>query len=168
VDALDAHELERVRMRGSDQTVPTLERALRGGGNWLVEVKPPGARDLVNRVVDLLVRASVRQWMVQSFDVDNVRHLRACHPRAASAFLVEDAEGLKRAAAEGWPAVHLSHELLTSDVCDRFRRAGSSIGVWTVNETPDIERVLELGVDVIITDEPERARAATESMRSGT
>lgn len=168
VDVLDAHELEQVRLRGSDQAVPTLERALRGGGNWLVEVKPPGARHLVDRIVDLLVRANARQWMVQSFDADNVQHLRAYHPQAACAFLVEDAEVLKRAAGEGWPAVHLSHDLLTSGVCDGLRRAGSAIGVWTVNEPPDIRRVLELGVDMIITDEPQRVRTATESMQSGT
>jgi glycerophosphoryl diester phosphodiesterase len=160
--------LERIRLRNSVQAIPTLARALRGGGNWLIEVKPPAALNLVDRVVELLTRANVRQWMVQSFDADNVRHVRANHPQAATAFLVEDAEVLKRAIGEGWPAVHLSHKLLTSDVCDGLRRAGSSIGVWTVNETPDIDRVLELGVDMIITDEPHRVRAATEAMRSGT
>jgi glycerophosphoryl diester phosphodiesterase len=168
VDALDARDLERVRLRGSDQTVPTLERALSGGGSWLVEVKPLAARDLVRHVVDLLVRDKSVRWIVQSFDADNVRQLWAYHPMAAGALLVEDPRVLERAIDQRWPAVHLSHELLTSDARDRLRGAGSSVGVWTVNDPPDVRRVLELGVEMIITDEPERARTATEELRSGT
>jgi glycerophosphoryl diester phosphodiesterase len=168
VDALDARDLQRVRLPGSDQTVPTLERALRSGGNWLVEVKPPGARDLVRRVVDLLVLAKSARWIVQSFDAGNVRQLWAYHATAGGALLVEDPQVLERAIDERWPAVHVSHELFMSDARDRLRAAGSSIGVWTVNEPADIRRVLDLGVDMIITDEPHRVRAATEATRSGT
>ncbi len=166
VDALTAAELERVRLKGSQQTLPTLARALRSGGSWLVEVKPPRAREFVRRVADLLVRSSVR-WVVQSFDADNVRELLAYHPPTRGAFLVEDVDVLERAIPQRWPAVHVSHELLDADVRDRLRANGTSIGVWTVNEPADIRRVLELGVDMLITDEPHRAREATESFRSG-
>jgi glycerophosphoryl diester phosphodiesterase len=81
---------------------------------------------------------------------------------------VETHAQLERAIREQWPEVYPSHDLLTRGVCDRLRASGSSVGVWTVNETPDIDRALELGVDMIITDEPHRVRAATEAMRSGT
>ena len=167
VDAFHSLDLQQVRLRGSRQTVPTLRRALAGGGSWLVEVKPPGEPRLVRRVVDELVRSNVR-WVVQSFDADNVRELTAYRPQAAGAFLVEEADVLERAIAQRWPAVHVSHELLNTDLCDQLRAAGSSIGVWTVNEPADIRRVLGLGVDMIITDEPHRARALTEAMQSGT
>jgi glycerophosphoryl diester phosphodiesterase len=166
VHVLNAAELARVRLRDSHQVVPKLADALRSGGCWLVEVKPRGARELVRRVVDLLVCSNV-QWIVQSFNAENVREIAAYHPKAAGAFLIEEQDMLDRAIAQHWPAVHVSHDLLTADVRDRLRAVGSSIGVWTVNEPHDLRRVLELGVDMIITDEPHRAREATEALKSG-
>jgi glycerophosphoryl diester phosphodiesterase len=166
VDAFDAAVLECIGLRGSAQTIPTLERALDCGGSWLVEIKPPGARELVRRVADLLKLSGVR-WVVQSFDVDNVRELWAYDSGAAGAFLVEDADTLRSAINGDWPAVHMAHELLTREVRDRLRDRGASVGVWTPNEPADLRRVLGLGVDVLITDEPHRARDATASGKSG-
>ena len=169
VDALDAAALGQVRLRGSDQSVPTLERALRsrpGESGWLVEIKPPAARDLVRRVVNLLVRTET-WWMVQSFDERNVRELWDYHPQAAGALLIDEPDALERAIADHWPAVHLEHSLLSSDIYDRLRQHDAAIGVWTVNDSPDIRRMLELGVDMIITDEPQRVRDATDSIKSG-
>jgi glycerophosphoryl diester phosphodiesterase len=167
VDSFSAAELEHITLKRSGETISTLDRALSSGGNWLVEIKPPRARSLVRRVVDHLVGRSV-QWVVQSFDADNVLELWAYHPQARGALLVEDSYVLDRAIRERWPAVHVAHEMLTPDVHSRLRDAGASIGVWTVNEPRDIERVLELEVDTLITDEPWRARYATESRASGT
>ncbi len=36
---------------------------------------------------------------------------------------------------------------------------GQRVSVWTVNEAADIERALDLGVDTIITERPDRVRA---------
>ena len=167
VDALDAAELEHTRLRGSDQTIPTLDRALRAGGSWLVEIKPPGARELVRRVVDHL-NGRAGQWIVQSFHPENVVELWAYHPNAAGALLIEDPGMLERAVLESWTALHVSHDLLTPEVVSRSRERGCSVGAWTVNEPSDIRRILDLGIDVLITDEPWRARYATEERRSGT
>jgi glycerophosphoryl diester phosphodiesterase len=168
VDARDASALEQIRLKRSDQTIPTLERALRsrpGESGWLVEIKPPAARDLVRRVVNLLVRSQT-WWMVQSFDEQNVRELWEYHPQAAGALLIEKPDMLHRAIDDRWPAVHLEHSLLSSDTCQRLRQRDVAIGVWTVNEPNDIRRVLELGVDMIITDEPQRVRDATGQTNS--
>jgi glycerophosphoryl diester phosphodiesterase len=169
VDSFDSNRLGQNRLAGSEETIPTLERALRtaGGGCWLVEIKPPGDSKLVRRVVDLLVRGATR-WMVQSFDADNLAELWAYSSEAPGALLVEHSDALERAIHERHSAVHASHELLTPDVRDRLRGAGCSVGVWTVNEPHDIQRVLELGVDMIITDEPARVRDATAARKSGT
>ena len=103
-----------------------------------------------------------------SFHPSNLIHAWAIDSAISCVLLVETRAQLERAIRETWPEVYPSHELLTPQVRDRLRAAGSSIGVWTVNEPADIRRVLDLGVDMIITDEPHRVRAATEAMRSGT
>ena len=35
-----------------------------------------------------------------------------------------------------------------------------SLGAWTVNDEADIRRVIDLGVDVVITDRPDLAKRA--------
>jgi glycerophosphoryl diester phosphodiesterase len=40
-----------------------------------------------------------------------------------------------------------------------LRDAGNQVYVWTVNEPPDLELVLDAGVDGVITDRPARALA---------
>jgi len=46
------------------------------------------------------------------------------------------------------------------------RRLGLTLGAWTVNDQPGIERVIQLGADVVISDRPDLAlRAAGGSAR---
>jgi glycerophosphoryl diester phosphodiesterase len=39
------------------------------------------------------------------------------------------------------------------------RRHGYAVNVWTVNEEPDLRRMLALGVDVLMSDVPDAALA---------
>ena len=58
-------------------------------------------------------------------------------------------------------AVHprFQHVLFMPDFCARAHRAGIEVNVWTVNSERDMKRVIEAGVDMIITNYPDRARA---------
>ncbi|MBO6560758.1 MAG: glycerophosphodiester phosphodiesterase [Nisaea sp.] len=46
---------------------------------------------------------------------------------------------------------------VTKDAVDAAHDEGLTVVVWTVNETADMKRMVELGVDGIITDYPDRA-----------
>jgi glycerophosphoryl diester phosphodiesterase len=48
---------------------------------------------------------------------------------------------------------------LTAELVAEARALGLAVIPWTVNEPADIERMLELAVDGLITDYPDRARA---------
>ena len=48
---------------------------------------------------------------------------------------------------------------LTEELVSEARAIGLAVIAWTVNEPADIERMLDLGVDGLITDYPDRARA---------
>jgi glycerophosphoryl diester phosphodiesterase len=149
--------------------------ALNRPAGVLAEIKPIDHRSLVAAVVEMFRRrpslfsgGHKGPWKIMSFHPSNLVHAWSIDPTISCVLLVETHAQLERAIREQWPEVYPSHDLLTRGVCDRLRASGSSVGVWTVNETPDIDRALELGVDMIITDEPHRVRAATEAMRSGT
>ncbi|WP_238592007.1 glycerophosphodiester phosphodiesterase family protein [Leifsonia sp. ALI-44-B] len=52
--------------------------------------------------------------------------------------------------------------LVTTPLLATLHGAGLEVHVWTVNERSDIRRLLELGVDGIVTDRPDVARAVVD------
>jgi glycerophosphoryl diester phosphodiesterase len=107
-----------------------------------------------------------RTW-VMGFQAETVRRVRELDPTARTVLLVSrgrtereraspaEAVRLTQEAGAGW--LGINHRLLDADVIAAARRAGVSVAVWTVNEEPDIRRVLGLGVDVLISDRPDLA-----------
>lgn len=62
----------------------------------------------------------------------------------------------------GWPrwllrlaALHPYHEQVTPQLVQQARGRGQQINTWTVNEPADMRRLIDLGVDGIITDRPD-------------
>lgn len=168
-------ELSRIPLREPDGTpsrfnkVPNLhelitlatDRNSRNQMGLLVEVKPADAPHFVKEVIDALKR-SCGPWMIQSFDERNLIHALAHEPNTPVAFLVEDREALERGVANGWKNINADHQLLDEATVRRMRDAGVTVGAWTVNPEADLRRVMDLGVEWIITDEPVLARKFLE------
>jgi len=62
----------------------------------------------------------------------------------------------------GWPryglrlaALHPYHEQVTAKLMQQARSRGQQINTWTVNEPAEMRRLIDLGVDGIITDRPD-------------
>ncbi len=64
---------------------------------------------------------------------------------------------VKAAAGATWSPFHGD---LNAALLKRARELGLSVVVWTVNEPADIQKMLDLGVDGIISDRPDRVRTA--------
>jgi glycerophosphoryl diester phosphodiesterase len=54
----------------------------------------------------------------------------------------------------GATALMLHHELVTSRSVARARASGAQVLAWTVDDPADLERVVEAGVDGVITNDP--------------
>ena len=52
--------------------------------------------------------------------------------------------------------VYRGRRILSERLVRDFHRAGVMVHVWTVNETADMERLLDWGVDGVVTDRPDR------------
>ena len=100
---------------------------------------------------------------VQSFDWRTLHVVEQEAPGIATAYLT----GRRRGAASQPQAVHAAggrtwspnYEELDSATLVEARALGLRVIPWTVNEPGFIDRYLDLGVDGMITDYPERVRA---------
>lgn len=146
------------------ERIPTLAEVLDFLHNrdlgLLLEAKspPPGVAE---QIADELLK---HRWIlrerlvVQSFDEDFVREFRSVFPRATL--------GLLGAPADVEPWVRIADQInphhvdLPQSYVDLVHAAGIAVNPWTVDEPADIKRMIDLGVDGIITNTPDRVRAA--------
>jgi len=68
------------------------------------------------------------------------------------------AKCVRQAAAAGFAAVHPFFVDVTADSAALARELGIAVNTWTVNRDEDIRRLLALGVDAIISDDPALAQ----------
>ena len=69
---------------------------------------------------------------------------------------------LERAAQAGLAGVNPYVGLVDADFVARARAFGLVVNVWTVNAPADLATMFDLGVDVVITDDPETAIAVRD------
>lgn len=74
------------------------------------------------------------------------------------------AKAAKAAGADGWFPFFAD---LNRATISEARDLGLKIGAWTVNETADLERLADLGVDGLCTDYPDRLAGVMKAMRNG-
>ncbi len=97
--------------------------------------------------------------ILSSFDYRALRRVRELAPEAQIGILhgAETKENPFQVAREiGAYSLHIQKELATSPLLERAAQLGLKTFVWTVNEVPEMEKFLALGVDGIISDFPEK------------
>jgi len=168
--------------RGRSVRIPTLEQAFRAfpDARFNLELKEdsPG---FVERVV-AIVAASGREerTLLTAAEDDLMKRLRDELQRTGSRVALGAATGdvlaFVRTALEGGdppadtlalqiPAGFGGRRLVTRELVQHAHRHGVHVHVWTINEPDEIEALLELGVDGIVTDYPERMAAIAARRR---
>ena len=165
VAALSLHELRRLDVGGA--RIPTLDEVLalvrdaRISVN--VELKGPGVEEGVVAAVHAFGLRDAA--LLSSFDWEALARVRALDPTLRLAALtgtetfhplVRFREPyplpvLRRLGAVAW---HPHYRLANRVIVRAVQRAGYRVHVWTVNRPAAMRRLLRLGVDGIITDEP--------------
>ena len=89
--------------------------------------------------------------------------MRALDPKVRTLLLVS-ARRAERAAARdivrwvtavGAAELGIDHHALTSDVIAAAHASRVRVSAWTVNDADDIQRVIRVGADVVISDRPD-------------
>jgi glycerophosphoryl diester phosphodiesterase len=144
-------------------SIPTLAEVLRvcrGSARVLIEIKRADPR----KVATEIGRCNMaREVIVFSLSVPRIKQFAAANPRIACFGLV--ARRLRSTlhalrSSVGVQGVGLSRRLVKSrDVVERIQRRGWKLFVWTVNRPSEMRRLIEWGVDGLITNHPDRAKS---------
>jgi glycerophosphoryl diester phosphodiesterase len=169
------------RIREVLPSVPTLEEALDACAGLLVNVEVknlPGDADYdpdegtAATVVELLhARGRRDDVIVSSFNLASIDHVRGLDDTIPTAFLTlmgfDPLDGAALAAHRGHAAIHPDVRSLAGPVAaavaGRARELGLMVNAWTVNAPEAIRRLAAAGIEGVITDVPDIARAALAS-----
>jgi glycerophosphoryl diester phosphodiesterase len=165
---LDQLRTLRLKSQMVDTGIPTLKEALelfrhtRMMINIEIKSEMPMRGRIEERVLDLIHRAGLaRQIVISSFNPLVINKVQKLDSHIRTGFIYEKrlpnfnqrlARGL---IVDSW---HPNFKGVTGRVLERARQAGCRLYPWTVNLEKDILRMIELGVDGVITDCPHLAR----------
>ena len=155
--------------------VPGLAEALEAceGMGVVVEIKNlPGDPDfdhdnLVAFAVAGLVAAYLEpeRVVVSSFNVATIAAVKVVDPEIPIALvcgITDPASAVARALAHSMSAVHPYDTMCTPYFVDKAHSSGLDVFAWTVNDPGRMGHLVDMGVDGIITDYPDRARAVVD------
>jgi len=151
----------------SGLSILTLREALEytRANHWGVNIEikdlrgTPGHEQVVNLVVALVEELDMAPvTLISSFWHDYLRIAKNIYPAIRTAALIESAVADPCALLRetGAQALNPASGLVTAELVQQVHTCGCAVYVWTVNETAEMIRLLDLGVDGIFTDFPQR------------
>ncbi len=157
--------------RGQEIGVPRLRDVLARypGVPLIVELKRPGAGFARAVVDEVRAAGAIDRVCIGAEDVGGLRAVRAHEPRLATSAGRDEVRWWLYRSRMRWPVRHVRYRAFqvperagwTRVVSPRFVRHAHAVGVpvqlWTVDEVEDMRRLLDWGVDAIITDRPDVA-----------
>ena len=180
MEAFTWAEIRRLQLRTGpgtepiDQPPPTLGELLilvNRRVQLLIEIKHPEHghyAGLEEKILALLeAHRMVEKTLVISFDIDELMRLRQLHPTVRLGGLLsarQVSEGrsiatlLEEVVAAKAQLAGFQHTLLTVDVIAAARQRGLMVAAWTVDDETIMQRMLELGIDILISDRPDLAK----------
>jgi len=173
-------ELKTLRLKDRSGTVtqepvPTLDEvtavAAQAKRRMLLEIKvdPAKARypAIEEKVMAILDRhGMVASTVVMSFEAPTWRRMRELRPEVATCALYSArmlrhsglAAELALLKAAGVGYIGVEYTAVDAAAVVEAQRAGVELGAWTVNDAGDMKRMIEAGVTILITDQPDVAK----------
>jgi glycerophosphoryl diester phosphodiesterase len=163
--------------RGRGIRVPKLEEVF---SSWpalrfVVEFKPHGP-SIADATLEVVRRTGMeRRVLFASEHLPPIARIRAIAPQMPTNLPAAEIVSFVQALPSGSapyvasgdalqiPPEHHGIRLATPEIVSAAHRNGLEVHVWTINEQADMEEMLSLGVDGIITDHPGRLLALLRS-----
>lgn len=163
IEAMTMDQLRKILVKGR-YPIPTLEQVLqRIDGRVLlnIELKGDGTAQPVHSILKRYIGKTgwaQKDLLISSFKWNELEEYRKLDPEMAIGVLTEKDvyPAILKAKEIHARAINADHHLLTPQTVADIKASNLQVWCWTVNRLPDLERMLELDVDAIITDYPDR------------
>jgi len=148
---------------GSGERIPTLTEVLDlafGKTGVNIELKGPDTADPVNSMLEKLVgsgRWAKPDFLVSSFKPGELFRFSEISESIPYGFLVEGSlsHSIDFARELGAWSLNPRFDIVHADMLSDCRESGLRVLTWTVNDPAEVRRLVELGVDGIVSDIPE-------------
>lgn len=114
------------------------------------------------KVYDMIMAYDLKEKIIiSSFNHYSVLRMKAIDPEMVCGFLEESwiIDAGAYAAKHGVECWHPLFNTLTEENVAELRANNLQINCWTVNEEEDIRRMIDLGIDIVIGNYPDKVRA---------
>lgn len=163
IEEYNFSELQQLSLKGNHK-IPTLTDVMElidKKASLNIELKGAGTAEGVNHLMSYFVEDHGWSWedfVISSFDWDELRDMRKYNLEVPIAVLTESdpLEAIPMAREVKAVAINPSYRSLNASNVDEIHKSGFKIYTWTVNNPEAIKKLIEIGVDGIISDFPER------------
>ncbi|WP_353905849.1 glycerophosphodiester phosphodiesterase family protein [Pedobacter sp.] len=118
----------------------------------------PEPGEFTQLVMDVVEKKKIsKRTIIQAFDVRSLQYVHEKYPKMRTALMIDEKEDFENNIKDlGFtPTVYSPYSVLVGKgLVDRCHAAGIKIIPWTVNSPKEIQYMVGLGVDGIITDYP--------------
>ncbi|WP_044210361.1 glycerophosphodiester phosphodiesterase [Flammeovirga sp. OC4] len=126
----------------------------------------PGVKEFVRLVLDEINQFDIKERVtIQSFDVGSLQEVKRVDPSLSLVLLIENTNSLEDNLQKlGFiPEIYSPYfEIVTEELATKCHQKNIKLIPWTVNEEDDILEMIQLNVDGIITDYPQRLKNVME------
>jgi glycerophosphoryl diester phosphodiesterase len=181
VKSFTAREVEKLTLPSElgEYRIPRLEEVFHRYGHalrYVIEVKTSALTQLalMARRVAMLARSFGvgPRCLVASFDAEFLRRMREADPEIATSFIFDHAVSLP---APGKPtplfppvdAICPRRDLVNAALLEQAAAAGLAVHPWTVDEEPELRRLIGAGVASVITNLPDLGLSVRDALSRG-
>ncbi len=157
--------------RGKGIRVPTLAKIFDALPEMTFNIEPKQAEpsiikplcDLIRarKMADKVIVGSFRQGVIDEFRAECPEIATSASPSEVAKFLALSKTGLSESYSPPMQALQIPENLgslsvVTKDFVENAHRKNLKVHVWTINEPNAMQRLIDVGVDGIMTDYPDR------------
>src|SRR5574344_1671343 len=154
IEKLDAGSKFSSEFKGTK--IPTLDEVIKfakGKTKLLIELKTNGHEvDLAKRTLDVInANDAIDDVMIHSLSYDELKKVKSLNPNVKCGYIMTFVTGSydKLDAADFFSIETTS---ITSDNVSNIHKLGKEVYAWTIDEDDDMEKVINAGVDGVITN----------------
>jgi glycerophosphoryl diester phosphodiesterase len=173
-------------LRGRGIVVPTLQDVFNAFPEMRFNIEPKQAEPSLVKPLCRMIRegGAQKRVMVGSFSAQVLEEFRAACPEVATSASPAEVNALLATSAANSDGLHLlrgipslqalqvpehmlGRKVLTRELIESAHALDLQVHAWTINDEESMKRLIELGVDGIITDYPDRLMALLRARSAG-